>query len=189
MAGRQGEARGRTGALTATRLAVAPLDRSGIAGPPSTGSRSLPSGACRVSLGGIALRGFVVGTIVTAIAFFVLAVVLPEYTNLDFVTYSGDAVGILVISVVFGLVNGLIGTVIRILALPIRMMTLGLVGFVINGAMLLLTAVILSGTSAYEFTVGDYPPDLFHVNTIVSAIIGAIILSLVSSVVRLVIKD
>jgi len=134
------------------------------------------------------LRGFVVGTIVTAIAFFVLAELLPQYTSLDFVTYDGDFVGILVISVVFGLVNGLIGTIVRILALPIRMMTLGLIGFVINAAMLLLTAVILSSTS-YDFTVGDYPPDLFSVNTIVSAIIGAVILSLISSVVRLVIKD
>ena len=70
------------------------------------------------------MRGFIVGTIVTAIAFFVLAEVLPTYTSLDFVTYDGDFVGILVISIVFGLVNGLIGTVVRILALPIRMMTL-----------------------------------------------------------------
>jgi uncharacterized membrane protein YvlD (DUF360 family) len=118
----------------------------------------------------------------------VLAEVLPQYTSLDFVTYDGDFVGILVISVVFGLVNGLIGTVVRILALPVRMMTLGLIGFVINAAMLLLTAVILSGTS-YDFKVGDYPPDLFAVNTLVSAVIGAIILGLVSTVVRLVIKD
>jgi putative membrane protein len=135
------------------------------------------------------LRGFVVGTIVTAIAFFVLAELLPQYTSLDFVTYDGDFIGILVISVVFGLVNGLIGTIVRILALPIRMMTLGLIGFVINAAMLLLTAVILSGTSAYDFKVGDYPPDLFSIYTLVSAVIGAIILGLVSSVVRLVIKD
>ena len=118
-----------------------------------------------------------------------LAKLLPQYTNLDFVTYDGDLVGILVISVVFGLVNGLIGTVVRILALPIRMMTLGLIGFVINAAMLLLTAVLLSGTSAYDFKVGDYPPDLVSVNTFVSAVIGAIILSVVSSVIRLVIKD
>jgi putative membrane protein len=141
------------------------------------------------SSGGIGLRGFIVGTIVTAIAFFVLAQLIPQYTKLDFVTYNGDVIGILVISVVFGLINGLVGTIIRILALPIRMMTLGLIGFVINAAMLLLTAVILSGTPAYDFTVGDYPPDLFTANTIVSAIIGAIILSVVSSAVRLVIKD
>ena len=135
------------------------------------------------------MRGFVVGTIVTAIAFFVLAELIPQYTKLDFVTYDGDFIGILVISVVFGLVNGLVGTIVRILALPIRMMTLGLIGFVINAAMLLLTAVILSGMSAYSFKVGDYPPDLVSANTFVSAIIGAIILSVISSAVRLVIMD
>ena len=46
------------------------------------------------------MRGFIVGTIVTAIAFFVLAEVLPTYTSLDFVTYDGDFVGIVVISIV-----------------------------------------------------------------------------------------
>ena len=134
------------------------------------------------------MRGFIVGTVVTAIAFFVLAELLPQYTSLDFVKYDGDFVGILVISVVFGIVNGLIGTIVRILALPIRMMTLGLIGFVINAAMLLLTAVILNST-AYDFTVGDYPPDLFSAYTLVSAVVGAIILGLVSTAVRLVIKD
>ena len=129
------------------------------------------------------MRGFIVGTIVTAIAFFVLTKFLSQ-----FVSYDGDLIGLLLISVIFGLVNGLIGPIIRLLALPIRMMTLGLIGFVINAGLLLITAAIASAMH-FDLKVGDFPPTLFSIDTLVAAIIGAIVLSLVSTVVRLVIRD
>ncbi len=129
------------------------------------------------------MRGFIVGTIVTAIAFFVLTKFLPQ-----FVSYDGDLLGLVVISVVFGLVNGLIGPFVRLLALPIRMMTLGLVGFLINAGLLLLTAAI-TGAMHFDLKVGDFPPDLLSVDTLIGAIVGAIVLSLVSTAVRLVIRD
>ena len=129
------------------------------------------------------MRGFIVGTIVTAIAFFVLTRFLPQ-----FVSYDGDLIGLVVISVVFGVVNGLIGPIVRLMALPIRMATLGLVGFLINAGLLLLTAWITSLMN-FDLKVGDFPPDLLSINTLIGAIVGAIVLSLVSSAVRLVIPD
>ena len=129
------------------------------------------------------MRGFVVGTIVTAIAFFILTKFLPQ-----FVSYDGDLIGLLVISVVFGVVNGLIGPIVRLMALPIRMATLGLVGFLINAGLLLLTAWITSLMN-FDLKVGDFPPTLLSVDTLVAAIVGAVVLSLVSTAVRLVIPD
>jgi putative membrane protein len=129
------------------------------------------------------LRGFVVGTIVTAIAFFILTKFLPQ-----FVSYDGDLIGLLVISVVFGIVNGLIGPIVRLLALPIRMMTLGLVGFLINAGLLLLTAWV-TGLMHFDLKVGDFPPDLLSIDTLVAAIVGAVVLSLVSTAARLVVPD
>jgi putative membrane protein len=129
------------------------------------------------------LRGFIVGTIATAIAFYVLTTFLPQ-----FVSYEGDLLGLLIISVIFGVVNGLIGPIVRLLALPIRMATLGLVGFVINAGLLLLTAAI-AGAMHFDLKVGDFPPDLLSVDTFVGAVVGAIVLSLVSTAVRLVIPD
>ena len=129
------------------------------------------------------MRGFIVGTIVTAIAFFLLTTFLPQ-----FVSYDGDLIGLLVISVIFGIVNGLIGPIVRLLALPLRMMTLGLIGFVINAGLLLLTAVIADAMH-FTFKVGDFPPDLLSVDTFIGAIVGAIVLSLVSTAVRLVLPD
>jgi putative membrane protein len=129
------------------------------------------------------LRGFIVGTVVTAIAFWVLTTFLPQ-----FVKYDGDLPGLIVLAVVFGLVNGLIGPIVRLLALPIRMMTLGLVGFLINAGLLLVTAAIATAMN-FDLTVGDFPPTLLSIDTLVAAIVGAIVLSLVSTVVRIVIKD
>ncbi len=129
------------------------------------------------------MRGFIVGTIVTAIAFFVLTRFLPQFVN-----YDGDLIGLVVIAVIFGVVNGLIGPIVRLMALPLRMATLGLVGFLINAGLLLLTAAIASAMS-FEFTVGKFPPTLLSADTLVSAIIGAVVLSLVSTAVRLVIRD
>jgi len=74
------------------------------------------------------------------------------------------------------------------MALPIRMATLGLVGFLINAGLLLLTAWITSLMN-FDLTVGDFPPTLLSIDTLVAAIVGAVVLSLVSTAVRLVIPD
>lgn len=134
------------------------------------------------------MRGFVVGTIVTAIAFYVLTKTLPEYTGFDLVTYEGDLVGIVALAVIFGLVNALFGRVVRMLAMPISLVTMGLIGFVINAGLLLLTAVI-ANEAGFDLTVGKFPPDLLTADTLVAAVVGAVILSAVSTVVRLVVPD
>lgn len=129
------------------------------------------------------MRGFIVGTIVTAIAFFVLTKFLPQ-----FVSYKGELIGLIAIAVIFGLVNGFIGPIVRMLAFPLTFMTMGLVGFLINAGLLLVTAVIANSTG-FDLNVGDFPPTLLSATTIVAAVVGAIVLSLVSTVVRLVIHD
>ena len=49
---------------------------------------------------------------------------------------------LLLVAAIFALVNTLIGTVIKVLAFPIYILTLGLIGLVINGFLLWLTAWI-----------------------------------------------
>lgn len=129
------------------------------------------------------MRGFIVSTVVTAVAFYILIQLFPTMFG-----YSGGLVGLAVIAVVFGLVNGLIGPIVKALALPISFMTLGLVGFVINGGLLLLTAYITSQLGL-QLQVGDYPPDLLTADTLVAAVLGAVVLSLISSVIRFAIPD
>ena len=133
------------------------------------------------------MRGFVVGTVATAIAFFVVDEVLPEYLNLDFLAYEGELVGLLLLAIVFGVVNGLIGPIVRLASLPISFMTMGLFGFIVNGVLLLATAAVADAVGL-DFRVGDFPPDL-NGNTIVAAIVGAVILGIVNSIAHMVLPD
>jgi putative membrane protein len=50
----------------------------------------------------------------------------------------------LLVAFVFGLVNAVIGTLIRIVAFPIYILTLGLISFVVNAILLLIVAGISS---------------------------------------------
>jgi len=129
------------------------------------------------------VRGFVIGTAVTAVAFYILVTLLP-----DMFGYDGGIPALIVISIIFGIVNGLIGPIVKLLALPIRLATLGLVGFLINGGLLLLTAW-LSDLLGFPLQVGDFPPDLLTADTLIAAIVGAVVLSITSSVIRLVVPD
>jgi putative membrane protein len=133
------------------------------------------------------VRGFIVGTVATAIAFWIVAVVFPEYLGLDFLVYEGEIPGLIILALIFGVINGLIGPIVRLIALPISFMTLGLFGFVINGILLIVIAWIAQNLDL-TFTVGDYPPD-FNATTIVAAIVGAVVLGLVNSLAHTVVKD
>lgn len=129
------------------------------------------------------MKGFVIGTVVTAVAFYLLVQVLP-----DMYAYDGGIQGLLVIALIFGLINGLIGPIVKTLALPISFMTMGSIGFVINAALLLATAIV-ADVAGFDLTIGDFPPDLLTADTIVAAIIGAVVLSLLSTAIRLVVPD
>ena len=48
----------------------------------------------------------------------------------------------LLVAFIFGLVNGIIGTFVRVIAFPIYVLTLGLISFIVNGLLMLLVAGI-----------------------------------------------
>ena len=61
----------------------------------------------------------------------------PEDTLAWVLTY-------LLIALIFGIVNGVIGNLIRIVAFPLYILTLGLIALVVNGLLLLLVSWITS---------------------------------------------
>jgi putative membrane protein len=87
------------------------------------------------------------------------------------ILYSGAWWGILIVGLIFGLVNTYIRPFIKLFALPLLILSLGLFTFVINAFMLMLTSW-LSG----EFDLG------FHVAGFRAAFWGALVISLVSLV-------
>jgi putative membrane protein len=69
--------------------------------------------------------------------------------------YSGGFKTLLVVALIFGLVNALVRPLVRALACGLVVLTLGLVIFVINALMLLLTSY-LSRHFGYDFTVDGF---------------------------------
>jgi putative membrane protein len=134
------------------------------------------------------VKGFIIGTAVTAIAFYVLTKLLPDAGLDSGVSYDGELVGLVVLAVIFGIVNGLIGPLVKMATLPVSMMSMGLVGFLVNAGLFLVTALV-ADSAGFALTVGDFPPDLLTADTIVAAIIGSVVLSVVSTAARLVVPD
>ena len=120
----------------------------------------------------------IIRILVNAAAVWVAVQVLPD--NLLSFDFGNDWWKLLVVALVFALVNSYIKPIVKALSFPISMMTLGLVAFVINAAMLLLVA-FASGQLNLGFKVGDFPPDLASSDTIVGALLGALIISVVST--------
>jgi putative membrane protein len=82
----------------------------------------------------------------------------------------------LLVAFIFGLVNTFVRPVLRILTLPITLMTLGIFLIIINALMLLLTGAI-SAELDLGLTVADF----------IAALLGAIVISVVGFVLSLVI--
>jgi putative membrane protein len=128
------------------------------------------------------MRGFVINTIATAIAFAAMAWLLKPN-----IQYEGEIPQLILLAVIAGVVNGLIKPIIRLLSLPVRVATLGLFSLVINAGMLLLIAW-LAGKVDIHFTIHGFPPD-FSLDALIWAILGSIVLSIISTIIGFFVPD
>jgi putative membrane protein len=124
----------------------------------------------------------VVKILVNAAALWVAVQVLPG--NLLSFDYGSDWWKLLAVALIFALVNSYIRPIVKALAFPISILTLGLVSFIINAALLLLVAA-LSDQFKLGFKVGDFPPTLLAANTIIGAVVAAVVISIVSTIVNI----
>jgi putative membrane protein len=124
----------------------------------------------------------VIKILVNAAALWVAVRVLPP--NLLSFDYGDAWWKLLAVALIFALVNSYIRPIVKALAFPITILTLGLISFIINAALLLLVAG-LSGQFELGFKVGDFPPNLVSADTIIGAIAGAVVISIVSTLVNI----
>jgi putative membrane protein len=116
-----------------------------------------------------------VKVLINAAALFVAVQVVPQIKF----NFGNDWWKLLVVALIFALVNSYIKPIVKALSLPISLMTLGLIGFVINAVMLLLVAVV-SGQLKLGFKIGTFPPDI-NADALIGALLGAIVISVVST--------
>jgi putative membrane protein len=123
----------------------------------------------------------VIQVVVNAAALWVAVQLLPA--NFIRFNFGNDWWKLLVVALIFALVNTYIRPLVKALSLPISILTLGLVAFLINAAMLLLTAA-LSDQLKLGFKVGGFPPNITS-DTIVGAVVAAVVISVVSTLASL----
>lgn len=123
--------------------------------------------------------GFVISTLIVAVALAITATVLPQ------ISYGDSVQTLLVVALLFGVVNALVKPVAKLLSLPLRLATLGTFTFVINAALLLLVAW-LAGQVGYTFTVGSFPPDI-TAETLGVALVASLIISAVTTAIGLIV--
>jgi putative membrane protein len=85
---------------------------------------------------------------------------------------------LLVVAAIFGFVNTIVKPIVKLFSLPLFILTLGLIIFVINALMLLLTSAICDGM--------DVP---FHVDGFGAALLGGLVISVVSFLLNVLLPE
>ena len=121
--------------------------------------------------------GFVIRAAVTAVAIWLVALIVPGITWGDASYGFGDLdkyVALFLTGLVLGLLNAIVRPLLVMISLPLTCATLGLFIFVINAIMLLILSAI---------------PQLgFHVDNFLTALIGSVLISLVSGLISKVVR-
>ena len=107
--------------------------------------------------------GLLISWALLAAAFFLTTQVVPG------IRVNGGISAYLLTALVFGLVNSVLGPVLRIATLPLRILTLGLFAFVLNAILLL--------------AVAHFVPAL-TVDGFIAAVVGAFVLSIISALLN-----
>ncbi|MFE1249153.1 phage holin family protein [Streptomyces sp. NPDC058735] len=102
---------------------------------------------------------------------------------LDKITLTGDSTGkqigtLILVALLFGLVNFLVKPFVKLLSLPLLILTLGLFTLIVNALMLLLTSWL---AGLFDLA--------FHVQGFWTAVLGGLIISIVSWALNVILPD
>ena len=92
-------------------------------------------------------------------------------------TTQGHVFTLLIVAFVFGIINSILGPIVRFVSIPLYIITLGLFGLIINGALMLLTAGI-SNLMGFGLRVDGFW----------WGVLGALVLSVITAVISAVVR-
>ena len=123
----------------------------------------------------LADMGFLLRVLVAAAALAAAAWLLDgiELTDTD-----DEVLTLLGVALIFGLVNAIVAPVVKLFSLPFIILTLGLLLWVINALMLMLTGAIADGLGLG-----------FEVDGFGSALLGALVISVVTAILGSLVDD
>lgn len=121
------------------------------------------------------MMDLIVRVVINTAAVIVAVNVVPK------IDAPSDLVKLLAIGLILGVINSYIRPIVKALAFPISLLTLGLVGVVINAAMLLVAAFV-SDQFKLGLSIAGWPGGDFGLEVILYAIVAAIVISIVSTI-------
>ena len=120
---------------------------------------------------------FIIGVVANALALALAAWLLAGIKLTD-ASRTDQVLTLVLVALIFGVINAVVRPVVKLLSLPFIILTLGLLIFVINALMLLLTSWI-SGQVGLGF----------HVDGFWTAIFGGIIVMVATWIIELLLPD
>jgi len=133
---------------------------------------------------------FLITTVANAFGLWVANNLIPQ---ISLTPYGGDGLvetigTYLVVGAIFGLVNAVLGTLIKIIAFPLYIISFGLISFVVNGALLLFVAYLSTLIGAEVFAIDGFTSEGLTIDTLGFAILGAIVISISAFIARSLLK-
>jgi len=114
-----------------------------------------------------------------------IAVAITAYL-IPGISYSGGIVTLLIIAIVFAVINIFIKPIIKLLALPVEFLTLGLFSTIINAAMFFLTTKVVPDLSITGFEFVGIQTEYISLQPMFipvwgTALIGSIIIGIITT--------
>jgi putative membrane protein len=124
------------------------------------------------------MADFAVRVLINALALIVVVWFVPH------IKAPNELWQLLVVAAIFGLINSYLKPIVKLLSLPLNVMTFGLVGLIVNTLMLLLLA-LLSSFLDLGFKIAGWPGGPFTLDVFIWAFVAALVISIVSTILSL----
>jgi putative membrane protein len=125
---------------------------------------------------------------IIAVALLITALLVPDIVIEWSAQVEGVGFTLIVLALVFGLVNGFIRPIARLVFIPLNIASLGLFAVVLNAGLLLLVAFVVDLAFGPLLTIGGFPPDL-NLESVGAAALGSFIISAISTALAILIPD
>lgn len=125
------------------------------------------------------MKSFAIKVVVNAVAIWVATLVVTGIEVGGGDGFWAQLATYLAVGLIFGLVNAVIKPVVKLISLPLYILTLGLFTFVVNAFMLQITSWV-SQVTPLTFRIDEF---------FWTAVLGAVVVTLVSMVLSLVLPD
>lgn len=132
------------------------------------------------------MKRFLITTVINAIGLWVVTLVIPA---IQLVPFGGTNIwakiaSFLLVSAIFGLVNAIVAPIVKIVALPVYLLTFGLISIVINGALFLFVAWLSSLLGDQVLTIEGFKGEGLTIDSLGWAMLGALIMGISSMIAK-----